>query len=112
MKVSVSRVSTILEYLQRGGKVNYDGRKYVWLDRKVVRETEDEQWVIDGLAIEGRSYSVGDDMTDPEAGKPYYMGQRDMPIESFFHMIEDIPREEMVRILRELRELRQQNMYD
>jgi hypothetical protein len=112
MKISVSRVSTILEYLQRGGKINYDGRKYVWLDNEVVREDGDQQWVIDGLAIEARKYGPGEDYNDPDAGEPYYMGQRYMPIENFFHMIEDISREEMVRVLRELRELRQQNMYD
>ncbi|QIW88761.1 hypothetical protein P59_164 [Bacillus phage P59] len=112
MKISVSRISMVLEYLQRGGKVYYDGRTYVWLNEKVVRETETEMWVIDGLAIEGRSYSPGEDWEDPAAGKPHYMGQKDMPIQQFFAMIEDIPRDEMVRIIRDLKELRQNNMYD
>jgi hypothetical protein len=112
MKFSVSRVAMILEYLQKGGKVHYDGRTYVWLDEKVVRETEEEKWVIDGLAVEGRIYGPGEDWEDPNAGKPHYMGQRDMPVESFFKMIEEIPREEMVRVLRELKELRQKYMYD
>jgi hypothetical protein len=112
MKVSASRVAMILEFLQKGGKIYYDGRTYVWLNEEVVRETETDVWVIDGLAIEGRSYGPGEDWEDPNAGKPHYMGQRDMSIQQFFFMIEDLPRDEMVRILRELKELRQKYMYD
>ena len=111
-KVSPSKLAIILEYLQKGGKAHIDGRVYVWLDNHVVRETETEQWVIDGLATEGRMYSPGEDYEDPLAGRPHYMGCRDMTIEYFFSLIDSVPLPEYQRICLSLREIRHKEEFN
>lgn len=95
----------LLEYMKRGGKVKIDGRTWVWLNKEVVRETDTETWVIDGLATEGRRYGPGEDWNDPTAGKPHYMGQRDMSLMYWLELVDSIPADEMKALYRELQEM-------
>jgi hypothetical protein len=93
----------VLEYLRRGGKVKMDGRTYVWLNNQVVNETATHVYTIDGLAIEGRKYQAGEDIMDPHAGEPHYMGANDMPINMLLEHINNIDFAEFARIAQELR---------
>ena len=108
MKVEMSRLAIVVEYLQNGGEVNYDGQTFVWLDDYVTRETPEEQWVIDGLAVKSRKYKAGEDYNDPNAGEVHYMGMSDMSVNLFFEIINDIPRDEMVRIIRDFKRQREE----
>jgi len=101
MRLDFDRMYFILSYLQRGGEVYYKGRTLVWLDNKVVRETEKEQWVIDGLAIKGKSYKSGEDCLDPDAGTDCYMGN-DMPFSKFVEFVNNMSPIEFNRILNDL----------
>ena len=104
MKINPTRLAIVLEYLQSGGKLKSRGLTYVWLNEHVVRETEDQKWVIDGLAIEI-------ERTNPEEYEnkdPFeYLGRRDMPIEQLFGMVQDIHLEEYRRICIELKAMRE-----
>lgn len=106
MALNAFRVYVVLEYLQRGGKVELDGRTYVWLDNYIVRETEDQLWVIDGLATEGVKFRAGEDWNDPAAGEPHYMGQGDTPISQFLKMVDEIPDEKFHEICSALQYIR------
>lgn len=112
MKVSVNRLATVMEYLQRGGELRIDGQVFVWLDDQVVKETDTHTYHIDGLARKLKQYSSSEKWEDPNAGADYFMGCGDMAIEHFFKMINDIPSTEMVRILRDLKEMRAETGYE
>jgi hypothetical protein len=109
MKFNPARVFTVLDYMQRGGKLYMDGRTWVWLDNHVVRETDTETWVIDGLAIEGRSYKVNEDWNDPTQGKPHFLGQRDLTLHTFIQMVEELPFDEYKHVCLKLDEMRKSN---
>lgn len=108
MELSVGKLGIILDYLKRGGKVKMEGRTYVWLNNQVVNETETATYYIDGLAIEGRSYGPGEDWEDPTAGKPHYIGGRDITLNYFIHLTNNIEQEEFVRVCQDLYRLRQE----
>ena len=80
------RISVVLKYLMSGGEVEMQGNIYVWLHNEVVKETKDNLYVIDGLAIKGRSYSGLDD----KEGEVSYLGRRDIPLSHFINLIYSI----------------------
>ncbi|MCK2000368.1 hypothetical protein MZM54_03055 [[Brevibacterium] frigoritolerans] len=80
------RISVVLKYLMSGGEVEIQGTTYVWLHNKVVKEDKDNLYVIDGLAIVGRSYSGLDD----KEGEVCYSGQSDMPLSRFINLVYSI----------------------
>lgn len=93
----------VLEYLRRGGKVKIEGRTYVWLDNYITHETDTHIFSIDGLAIETRSYSAGEDWMDPNSGTLFYMGCKDMTLHGFINLINIMDFAEFTRICQELK---------
>ncbi|MFE5431176.1 hypothetical protein [Peribacillus simplex] len=88
----------MIDHLQAGGEIEIGGRTYVWLDNHVTRTAtssrgETEYWGIDGLAIKGVSVNSN---TGEEA--PHYMGQGNMPVQSFVQLAEQITEEDLLGI--------------
>jgi len=101
MQIDAERLYFVMQYLSQGGEVYYEGRTLVWLDDKTVDEDDKHLWVIDGMAIKGRSYDRGESATDPNAGTICYMGH-DMPVSKLVKWVNNLSPVEYQRILREL----------
>ncbi|AIW03242.1 hypothetical protein CPT_Mater85 [Bacillus phage Mater] len=105
MKIDVTKLAIVMDYLQRGGEVYYEGRTLVWLDEHTVREDATQRWVIDGLAIKTRKYEAGEDYEDPTKGEVFYMGH-DMPVSALVQWTNNLSPIEFQRVARELTKLR------
>ena len=109
MKIDVTKLAIVLDYMQRGGEVFYEGRRLVWLDEHTIREDDKQKWVIDGLAIKTKKLSAADWLKygedDPNVGETYYMGH-DMSVTQFGEFINKMSPVEFQRIARELVKLR------
>jgi len=109
MKIDVTKLAIVMDYLQRGGEVFYEGRTLVWLDEHTVSEDETRRWVIDGLAIKTKKITAKDWLkygeNDPNIGETYYMGH-DMSVTQFGQFINNMSPVEFQRIARELAKLR------
>jgi len=105
MKIDLVRMALVMDYLQRGGEVYYEGRTLVWLDEHIIAEDEKQKWVIDGLAIKGKSYESGEDLLDPRAGKDHYLGH-DMSMNHFGKFVNNMSEIEYKRILQNLAKIK------
>lgn len=105
MQIDVNRLMIVMDYLQRGGEVYYEGRTLVWLDEHTIREDDKQRWVIDGLALKGKSYKAGESPLDPNAGVDDYIGH-DMPVSRLVSWINNLSPVEYKRILCDLVNLR------
>ncbi|AIW03557.1 hypothetical protein CPT_Moonbeam159 [Bacillus phage Moonbeam] len=101
MKIDAAKAYFILNYLQQGGEVYYEGRTLVWLDERIVDEDEKHKWVIDGLAIKGKSYEGTEYFDNPDGGKVCYMGH-DMSMSRFISFVNNMSPVEYNRIIRKL----------
>ncbi|QIA28579.1 hypothetical protein [Phage f2b1] len=109
MRIDVNRLMIVMDYLQRGGEVYYEGRTLVWLDEHTVREDDKQRWVIDGLALKTKKVSAEDWVkygeSNPDVGETYYMGH-DMSVSSLVKWINDMSPIEYRRIMCDLVNLR------
>ena len=104
MKLDMNRVALVMDYLQAGGRFKHEGITWAWLDNYRA-----EYGYIDGLAVATRKYNMGEDYNDPNAGVEYFIGAPDMSVNAFFKLINEIPSEEMVKIIKDLKRIKKGN---
>jgi len=105
MKIDAAKAYFILNYLQRGGEVYYEGRSLVWLDEYTVREDEKQRWVIDGFAIKTKSFSIEEWRSDdPDVGTDYFIGH-DMSFNQFVEWVNNMSPVEYNRVIQELNKM-------
>ena len=92
----------VLSALLNGQEVSIHGKTYVWLNNKVIEETDTHQKTINGLAIKGKTFKSGQDIRDWSSGEDTYLGVGNMPINTFITMCEVLSDEEFVRITNHL----------
>lgn len=92
-----NRIGVLLDYLRAGNEVEIDGATYVWLDKKVVREDEEYQYIIDGLAIKMYPWTN-------KPGEVHYVGASHISVGSLVEMVSKFSYDEFVSMYNALEE--------